>query len=637
MLRSLKLPVLILGLLALAWFTALAQQGPTPPAQQPAPPAQQAPAQPAPGAPTPAPPQTPPGQGAPAAPEPPQQEGLRSYLGEVDPNLKYATGVQVRISQLEVGAFPIVRAFVSVLDQYGAQIKTLTPENFSVAENDTPAANVRFAKREDLDLPLSIMIVVDISGSMEPALQLEVQAVRDFVAQLGQRDLVGLVTFSDTANTNVPLTTDHAAVLRTLDTMVAFAQTALWDAIHLGMEELLADPTPARRAMIVLSDGMDNKSLETPQTILRYYDEAALQQNSGFSVYTLGLGEEIDRASLSSISLKTGGVYLDSPTAEDLAAVYKDILSQLQNEYLLEYDSPITSTPGQIIDVSVGIDAVQQFDPGTYTYRSPGLTKALARALWPGLIAICVLLVILILATIYKLTRRVWLTVQITALEGKDYVIGMNGAEIGTLESCQVRLRNDPALLPLHAQLEETTDGYLLSAVDPASPIILGGQLLARKLLRHGDRFTLGTTHFVFNERALRAGSGDVLPAEFMVAEPLEQLTEAAQISGAPASAKRQAPSTLVAVSGPVAGQRFELKAGENVIGRTEGSITLNADGQVSRKHCAIKLEPAGASLLDFGSTNGTVLNGARLQPGMAQAVHAGDELVIGTGAYRLE
>ncbi len=568
LIRGLKLASLQLGLLTVMCLSALAQQMPEPPAPQP-------PVQPAPGAPAPAPPgggqqpappPTPPGQGAlPGAPATtPEQEGLRSYLGEVDPNLKYATGVQVRVSQLEVGAFPTVRAFVSVLDQNGAQINTLTPENFSVYENDTPAANVRFAQRETLDLPLSIMIVVDISGSMDAALQLEVQAVRDFVAQLGERDLVGLITFSDTAMTNVPLTTDHTAVLRTLDTLVAFAQTALWDAVYLGMEELLADPTPARRAMIVLSDGLDNKSLETPQTILRFYDEKALQQNLGFSVYALGLGEEIDRDSLSAIALKTGGAYLDSPTADDLAAVYKDILSQLQNEYLLEYDSPITSTPGQIIDVMVNINAVQEFDPGTYTYRSPGLTKALARALWPGLIAVCVLLIILILATIYKLTRRVWLTVQITALEGKDYVIGLDGAAIGTLESCQVRLRGDPALLPLHAEIEETADGYLLSAVDPVSPIILGGQLLARKLLRHGDRFTLGTTHFTFNERALRPGSGDAMPAEFMISEPLEQLTEAAQVASAPHGTQRHAPKAISASAGPYAGQRFELQPGEN-------------------------------------------------------------------------
>jgi pSer/pThr/pTyr-binding forkhead associated (FHA) protein len=57
----------------------------------------------------------------------------------------------------------------------------------------------------------------------------------------------------------------------------------------------------------------------------------------------------------------------------------------------------------------------------------------------------------------------------------------------------------------------------------------------------------------------------------------------------------------------------------------------------VSRKHCAITLGAAGATLIDNGSSNGTRLNGAPLQPGMEQSVYAGDELGIGAGAYRLE
>jgi VWFA-related protein len=544
--------------------------------------------------------------------------------------------VKVRVSQLEVGAFPVVRAFVSVLDQNGALIKTLRAENFTVQENGTGVAEVRFANREQLDLPLSIMIIVDISGSMEPSIQLEKDAVRQFVGQLAERDRAGLITFSDAALPQVPIGTDHEEVLRRVDQMVAFGQTALWDAIYLGMEQLLQDPTPARRAMIVLTDGLDNRSLETPQTILQYYDENALKKNQGFSVYTLGLGEDIDRGSLSAVALHTSGQYVDSPTADDLARVYQDILSQIQSEYLLEYDSPITSTPGQIIDVSVGLTGVQGFEPGKYTYRSPGLSKALARALWPGLITIIALLIILILATIYKLTRRVWLTVMLTPLEGKDYVIGLHGADIGTLESCQIRVRHDPAMLDRHASLVETADGYLLSAIDPQSPVVMHGSLLARKLLRHGDRFTLGTTRFVFNEKALRAGEGEALPAEFLTAAPAPQITEAAQAAGKP-EPQRQPPKALVGLSGPYAGQRFTLAQGDNVIGRSEGSIVLGADGQVSRRHCVIVLALHGATAADLGSTNGTRLNGAPLQPGLAQPAHAGDELALGAGAYRLE
>jgi len=586
----------------------------------------------------------PPSPGGPAAPAPPagapqQPSQPRTYSNQTNPFVKYAANVKVRISQMELGAFPTVRAFVSVTDEQGIQIRTLKENDFTVAENKVQAKDVHFANRDELNLPLAIIFIVDISGSMEGALPLEVEAVKQFISQLKPRDRIGLITFSDAPIRQASLTTTHEDVLSQLDQLAAWGQTTLWDAIRLGTEELLADPDPARRALIVLSDGMDNKSIETPLTVLQYYDDEALKKNRGFSVYTLGLGEEIDRGGLGQIATRTGGLYFDSPTPEDLARVYQDILSQIQNEYLLEYTSPAESKPGQIIDVSVGIGVVKSFTPGTYTYRSPGLTMALARVLWPGLITISVLLVLLILATIYKLSRRVWLTLMITPLEGKDYVIGMDGVDIGALESCQVRPARDPAILPLHATVRETSDGYLIEAVDPEAPIICGERILKRKLLRQGDRFTLGTTRFVFHERVLRPGEGREEDAEHFVAVPPPPLTEEAQRAGtgAAAQAPRAVPHTMVAISGPCSGQRFTLQEGSNIVGRAEGTILLSADSQVSRRHCDVRVGKSHASVVDLGSTNGTRLNGAPCQPGLAVPAYSGDVLGIGSGEYRLE
>lgn len=572
---------------------------------------------------------------------------------QADPFLQYAKNVEVRISQLEVGDFPTVRAFVSVTDEGGLPIRSLLAEDFTVTENGA-AAEVAFANRDELNLPLSIQLVLDVSGSMdavvnpdtgETALDMAKQAVVEFIGQLAPGDRVGLIAFSDAAIREVQASTNHAELLRRLDQLIAWGQTTLWDAVFLGMEELLADPQPARRALIVLSDGWDNKSLETPQSILQWYRQEALDQNLGFSIYSMGLGPDIDRGALAHVATQTGGLYFDTPTAAQLADVYQDILSQIQSEYLLQWQSPGESQPGQIIDVSIGITPVKSHIAGTQPYRSPGLSAALARALWPGLITIAVLIAVLVIATIFRISRRTWLTVMITPLEGKDHAIGTYGAEIGTLESCEVRLPADPAMLPLHASLQESADGFVLVATDPQSPIIMGGQLLARKLLRSGDRFTLGTTAFVFNERVVRPGDGEAVLAEHVAEteQPLP-LTEEAQLAGQEGGAdaarqavQRQSPRRLVAVSGPHAGLTAELADGDNIIGRQEGSIQLGADSQVSRRHCVIVLSASGALLTDPGSTNGTRLNGQPCQAGIAQPVWAGDALGIGAGEYRLE
>ncbi len=125
-----------------------------------------------------------------------------------------------------------------------------------------------------------------------------------------------------------------------------------------------------------------------------------------------------------------------------------------------------------------------------------------------------------------------------------------------------------------------------------------------------------------------------------VVREPLtEEAMLAANSDASPASEStpRGTPTQLVAVDGPIAGQTFTLKAGENRIGRTEGELVLTGDSQASRSHCSITLQDGAATLTDPGSTNGTQLNGSRVAPGAPQAVYVGDVLHIGEGNYRLE
>lgn len=617
--------LLLLSLLALAQPSApLAQQTiPNPPGSKP--PAARPPSQAAPGQPC-----------NPCGAVPPSSKGY-DYSQETDPYLKYAQNVSLRVSQIVTTKFPTVQAFVTVTDEGGQLIRTLKEGDFTAEENGQAVSNLRFGNRDELNLPLAVMFVVDISGSMEPAMAAEIQAIQEFVAKLRPEDRAGLISFSDAALTQVRLTTDRAQLLNEVQDLTPWGQTALWDAIYLGINELVSDTTPSRKALVVLSDGGDNRSLENPQTIQRLYQDDALAKNNGFSIYCLGLGQEIDRGALEQIADKTGGQYFDSPTADDLASVYESILTQLQNEYILEYESPTESQPGQIIDLEAGLQHVQSFNPGKYSYRSPGLSKALARAIWPGLIAISVLMLLLILATIYKLTRRVWLTAMITPLEGRDYQVSEYGAHIGSAESCEIRLGRDPAMLPIHAALSETPHGFMLEAMNSEAPLLVAGQMLMKKLLRNGDRFLLGSTQFVFNERVNRPGADSAELERLAAGLPAEA---AAPVSPSAPSAVPQPgamPKALVAVSGPLSGSRFDLTEGENQVGRSEGRIVLGSDSQVSRRHCTIKISAAGAALLDNGSTNGTRLNGQACQPGMPQALRVGDKIGIGSGEYRVE
>jgi VWFA-related protein len=617
---------LAVALSAVLISTAFAQ-GQTPPPSQP-------PASPPPGSNPRAPQQnTPAPQGA---------QGEDHHLD--DPYLQYQNGVKARVTQIETGDYPTVRAYVSVTDEQGALVKTLKEGDFAASENGSPVEGLHFAA-SSANLPLAIMFVVDVSGSMAPSIEQEKDAIRAFVGQLKPDDRVGLVTFSDAALTQVSLTTDRNAINHAVNMLVPEYQTALWDGVYTGLQELLADATPARRAMIVLSDGVDNRSVESTGTVMQKYDEEARQENRGFSIFTLGLGDEIDRQGLTQLSDQTGGVYIDSPTPEDLTSVYEKILSQIQGEYLLEYTSPVESQPGQIIDLAVQVLPVKQAEEGKYTYRSPGLTKALARAIWPGLIAIIVLTIVLVIATVFKLTRRAWLTVMITPLEGREHTLKQGGS-IGSSEAADIRVGRDAAMLPYHATLTESQDGYVLEATDPDAPIIVGERLLSKKLLRNGDRFILGTTGFTFRERIERPGEA-LLEAGGVEVEQLAPISVGTQGVGTAVAVTADAassvptarirPSAMSALVGPYAGQRFALKDGVNNIGRTEGEIVLGNDTQVSRKHCLITLATDTATVTDVGSTNGTQVNGTVLAANTPQQVYTGDTLQVGASLFQLE
>jgi VWFA-related protein len=625
---------------ALLWLTPALGQAP-PPGQLP-------PGPPPPGAP---PRSAPPKQlGEEQNTQTPLEEG-RTHHQDTDPFLKYDEDVTVQVTHLDLRDFPTVRAYATVHDKAGQQLRTLQEGDFKLSENKVPVDDLHFAQHGDDELPLTILFVVDVSSSMEEgdAITLEKDAIREFVKQLGPKDRVGLITFSDAAMPEVDLTAHKDALLSALDGLTAWGQTALWDGVTYGVEELIADKTPSRKALIVMSDGGDNKSVETPQTIHALYSDKAKGQNDGFPIYALGLGEQADRAGMTTLATLSGGQYIDSPSPQDLSDVYQDILHQIQNEYYLEYTSPTVASPGQIIDIELGLNnVVRSFTPGAYTYRSPGLAAALGRALWPGLVTISVLLIVLIIMTIFKISRKVWLTAMLTPLEGRDYSVGIDQVDIGRSEACNIRISRDPAMQPVHAALRETRDGFVLEAYDPAAPIIFGKQLLAKKLLRNGDAFILGSTSFVFNEKIERPGAGTAEPVNPLavfagsagqgsssLVQDAEDAPEPQIVQTPPALAGP--PSALVALSGPYFGQRFELGNGETVIGRSEGQLVLGNDSQVSRRHSAVALAAGQATVSDLGSTNGTRVNGKPLQPGLAVPLHRGDTLGIGSGEYRVD
>ena len=166
----------------------------------------------------------------------------------------------VQISQFDLGNFPAVKAYVSVLDAEGKPLRGLTKENVSLTENDQPVVidSMQMSGTNGKPEPFSFVIVVDQSGSMAgDKIMRAKESVLQFLSLMEPGDRAALITFSDRVNPVEPLTDDIGRLKQATETIKAGGHTALFDAIAAGVENVQG--ILGRRAVIVLTDGIANR------------------------------------------------------------------------------------------------------------------------------------------------------------------------------------------------------------------------------------------------------------------------------------------------------------------------------------------------------------------------------------------
>ena len=132
-------------------------------------------------------------------------------------------------------------------------------------------------------LPATIGILVDTSGSMDEKLAFCRSAIRSFINDLDSRDELFLFAFSDRAYLLSEPTTDHAALLGNLSRLYAFGKTAIYDSINAGLSMLSKGCYPSK-ALFLITDGMDNSSSNHLETIVARASKATVP------IYSIGIG-----------------------------------------------------------------------------------------------------------------------------------------------------------------------------------------------------------------------------------------------------------------------------------------------------------------------------------------------------------
>lgn len=308
--------------------------------------------------------------------------------------------LQAHITQVDTSAFPTVTVYVSVANASG-EPAGIEAERIVLFENGQPVEPVEIRGIGEGEA-LSTMLVIDVSGSMNLIGKLAAaqEAARAYVAQMRPGDQAGLIAFNTQVTLAQPLTADASALLTAIGRLRASDDTALYDAVAEAVEAL--EGIGGRKAIIVLSDGLDNSSQLTPGQVLGAIGPG------GASISTIGLGDPslaagewagLDETALQFLASRAGGEYGYVEDADALRALYERLGRALQSEYVISYVSPSALRDGVSRSLSVGLVQAPPPTQPEASYNPGGLVPEVARpAPWTVFIGGLGILVLLLFA-----------------------------------------------------------------------------------------------------------------------------------------------------------------------------------------------------------------------------------------------
>jgi VWFA-related protein len=260
-----------------------------------------------------------------------------------------AAGAEVVVNQIDSGRFPQVTVFATVL-RAGEPVKGLTAADFRVREDEVDQSPLTVEPRLT---PLFAVVTLDTSGSMRQRLPDAKAAAQAFVDSLGAQDRVRALSFARSVTALNGPGADREAAKSGLSGTVARGDTALYDALYTSVE--LTKEQPGRKAVVLLSDGVDDDGTGRQLSKRSLGEALDLARAVNVPIYVIGLGTEIDDGILRRVAEETGGQYYKAPDATQLRELYARIGEQLAGQYAISYESNLPADGADHrISVTVG-------------------------------------------------------------------------------------------------------------------------------------------------------------------------------------------------------------------------------------------------------------------------------------------
>jgi VWFA-related protein len=280
---------------------------------------------------------------------------------------------QVRITQVDNSNFPNVTVYVSVTNAAGEPVG-VEPETIQIHENGELMEPVNLqgggAVVGGEAIPVTTMLVIDISGSMDKNDKIGAakEAAKAYVSGMRSGDQAGLITYDTQVYTVQPITSDVPALVSAIDGLQTGSDTAMYNAL-IEAEKAL-EGVSGRKAIIVLTDGMDNQSSSTADDVINGIGESGLSISAiGFGDTTATGQEGLDEAGLKALAEGAGGQYAFATDAQTLSTLYRQYGQSLQSEYAFTYVSPSPLRDGinRSLTVSlseIGVSMQGEYNPG---------------------------------------------------------------------------------------------------------------------------------------------------------------------------------------------------------------------------------------------------------------------------------
>jgi len=322
-------------------------------------------------------------------------------FGSAPSALAQGSGPQIRITQVDKSHFPQVTVYVSAVDENGQPVG-VDPKTIQVSENGQPmqVTDVRGggegSPTQQEIIPVTTMLVIDISGSMDKNGKLTAakDAANAYVSQMRSGDQAGLITYDTKTYYVQPVTADTAALTTAIDGLKTGGDTAMYNALVEAEKNL--ESVTGRKAIIVMTDGLDNSSQSTADDVISAIGE------SGLTISAIGFGDVkasgqvgLDEAGLQSLAEKTGGLY-SYADVQSLSSIYQQYGEALQSEYALTYTSPTTLRDGVNRGLTVSLGGTiatteTKYNPGGVLPEVTAQSWSLFLVILVGLLALLAL------------------------------------------------------------------------------------------------------------------------------------------------------------------------------------------------------------------------------------------------------